>query len=316
MIGPGLAGRDRVGELENMAYDPDALAKLVAKIDRLPALPEVLIELLDMVADEGSSASDLERIIANDPALTARVLSLANSAMFGFSQRVTTVRRAVVAIGFGELKMMALGSGLADFFEAARTPLVMDLHSLWAHAIGVSVTAREIARSTGRLSPGEMQVAGLIHDLGKLALFSHLHQDTEGLIRLIAGGRPYYQAEAELGLEHARLGGLLAEQWRLPTLYRAIIAGHHAPDPAEPDYEAVCLIHLADLTVKSLLKFGVIHESAPLDMGPIFKALDLSASDVLLIAEKVHRLYFPTWEAFESMMNLKVGRGNRNGVVV
>ncbi len=234
----------------------------IFRIERLASIPQVVFQLIDALGDAASDASDLERIIESDQGLASKVLSLANSAFYGFSQQITTVRRAVVAIGFKELRLLALGAGLADLFDPRRVPDRFDGQALWVHCLGVSWIARQLAEAARYPEPGEIQVAGLLHDLGKLVLFTHLEEEAETILDLAAQGVPFHEAERRLGLPHTVIGGMLAAKWGLPEVLISAIRYHHRPLANDPYYSAACLVAVADRLTKAL-GFGLAtsHEN-------------------------------------------------------
>jgi HD-like signal output (HDOD) protein len=110
-------------------------------------MPHVVFQLVDALGDSRTSAADLEEIIESDQALASKVLSLSNSAFYGFSQKISTIQRAVVAIGFSELQLLALGTGLADVFDHKGLPEKFNGEGMWIHSIAVAW----IAKKTGRV---------------------------------------------------------------------------------------------------------------------------------------------------------------------
>ncbi|MEW5724169.1 MAG: HDOD domain-containing protein, partial [Thermodesulfobacteriota bacterium] len=226
-----------------------------------------------------TNAARIEKLIEGDPALASKVLSLANSAYYGLPQRVTTISRAVVIMGFQELQILAVGAGLAEVFELDRSPAGLDGEALWVHCLSVSWLARELAAVSGYPLPAEIMVAGLLHDLGKLVLATHMLDELARLLDLCREGRPYFQAEEQLGLRHTIIGFWLARRWGLPGLHEAVIRDHHLPLDTGPYYLATCLVHLADRLVKDL-GFGLVHEARPADLSPVLRATGLSREQI------------------------------------
>ncbi|MBI4775188.1 MAG: HDOD domain-containing protein [Deltaproteobacteria bacterium] len=259
------------------------IAKSLFRIERLPSIPHVLHQLVEAVGDNRTDAAKLERIIESDQGLASKVLSLANSPFYGFSQRITTIRRAVVALGYKELQLLALGTCLTKVFDPGMTPPQFDAKGLWTHSLSVSWFARELSEKARYDSPGEILVAGLMHDIGKLILSTHLHEDLSRIIEKLDNGEPYYQAEEELGVPHTLLGYMLATKWGLPSIHLLAIRYHHNPFADNYCPFSTSLIALADREVKRL-GFGLIHKSRPIDNDYILKQTRLEEDMVEEVA--------------------------------
>lgn len=258
----------------------------VFQIERLAAMPQVVWRLMDALGDERTDALRLERIIESDPAIVSKILSLANSAYYGLPQKITTVRRAVVIIGFQELQVLALGAGLAEVFDLRKVPLGFDGEALWLHCLAVSWAARELAEAARYPIPGEIMVAGLLHDLGKLILVTHLADEFSQVLRLAGQDTPYFQAEEQLGLNHTIIGYWLAARWGLPEIHSSAIRDHHHPQDTGPYCISTCLVALADQLVKEL-GLGLVQEAPPLDFSTALQAANLSPDRFQAVAESV-----------------------------
>ena len=264
------------------------IAKRLFRIERLSSMPIVLYQLVEAVGDRKTDAAALERIIESDPGLASKVLGLANSAFYGFAQRITTIKRAVIAVGYKELQLLALGSGLTNVFDPAKTPPGFDGQGLWVHSLSVSWFARELSEKACYDSPGEVLVAGLLHDLGKLILSTHLNEELSQIIEKLDNGVPYHEAEEELGIPHALLGYILAKKWALPNIHLSAILYHHNPSADSYCSPSTCMIALADNMVKRL-GFGLVHESRPIDVGYILKQTRLEENMIMEVTEKAKK---------------------------
>ncbi len=245
-----------------MGQEPvlDQVRQRIFRIKRLAGMPHVVWRLMEALSDEDIGIAELSRIIETDQALTSKVLSLANSAYYGFSQQITTVERASVLIGFQELQMMALGAGLSDVFDVSKVPAGFDGEGLWLHCFAVSWLARELALVSDYPTPGEAMIAGLLHDVGKLVLATHMGDEFKKIMYLQAQGMAYRQAEAQLKLYHTNVGYWLAKRWELPELYQEAIRYHHAPSPQLPYYHTTYLVYVANRVAKSL-GYGLVHSA-------------------------------------------------------
>ena len=268
--------------------DPIELRKKIFRINRLSSMPQVVMELLGAVENDLTGARKLERIIESDQALTSRVLGLANSAYYGCCQAITTIQRAVVVIGFDELRLLAIGTGLSDMLDMSKKTSLFTGRELWSHCLAVSWLAKNLAREAGYENPGEVMLSGLLHDVGKLVMLSQMEEESEVLARMMAEGLKYYQAEEALGVKHTTIGFWLTKKWGLPEIHISSIHHHHAPAKDEFHFKTTNLVCLADLLAKEM-HFGLVQESRPLELLEIIQGAELSSDRISLVMTKAGR---------------------------
>jgi putative nucleotidyltransferase with HDIG domain len=235
---------------------PDQLRQ---RISALPALPKAALDALSALRDEETSAEQCAGRIARDPALTARTLQLANSAFYGLAGRVGTVRDAVQMLGRRTLASALTAAVVSDQIREVRCE-GFDFAGFWRHAAGTAIAARAVAREL-HLDEESAFTAGLLHDIGRLALAAYFPQQLAVVLRRArADDLPPYQVEAELmHVDHAELGATIIAQWRLPAALVEAIRHHHAPpsSPRQPDAQApraalADVVHLADAVAHGL----------------------------------------------------------------
>lgn len=251
------------------------LRRRIYNIERLSAMPTIVWQIMKALGDEQTSASNLEKIIEVDPALASKLLSLANSAYYSRGQKITTIGRAIVVIGFLEMQILALGAGLADMFDMTKAPPGFDGEDLWLHCFAVSFLARELAEASGFPNPGEVMIAGLLHDLGKLVLVSHFSEEFFQIIDLESQGEPYYKAETHFNLSHTVIGYLLAKNWHLPEIPTSAIRYHHVLQTQDPNLISTCLVTLADIFAKKM-EIGLVQDSRPSRQDLVMQAAGLT----------------------------------------
>ena len=154
--------------------DPE---RLVGDVATLVSLPEVALRINELVDEPRSSAEDIGRAVQQDAALTARLLRLANSAMFGLSRQVDTVGRAVAVLGTRQVRDLTLGLSATRAFSGIPNDLV-SMGSFWHHSVLCAVAARLTAAQCTRGRPESSFVAGLLHDIGQLVLFNKLPDES------------------------------------------------------------------------------------------------------------------------------------------
>lgn len=219
--------------------------QIVARLKALPALPTVVAELLASFGNEEVDVGRLAEQISHDQALTARLLRVANSSFYGLQSRISTINEAVVVLGFRAVRSMVLAVGVSGVFRADHCP-GFDPQSYIRHCVGVGLVARALAQVTGR-NPELAFTGGILHDIGELVLATCFpEQYAKTLAYREQHDCTLVAAERDiLGLDHAVVGGLLADTWRFPASLHSAVAEHHAPSAATADSLAD-LIHLAD----------------------------------------------------------------------
>jgi len=197
----------------------------------LPTLPSSIERLLEMVGRPDTSAKSLASVISMDQVLTARLLRLANSSYYGFSQKVSTVSLALVMLGFDAAKDIALTTTVMRSFKAHGNDPRFDLSRFWSHAVSVASASRYLSRVLRIGSPGEAFTAGILHDIGQVVLHAY-HPEAFGKVlqRVLEEGAPLLETELEvLGATHPQVGGWLCRRWNLPEAICTSVEFHHAP---------------------------------------------------------------------------------------
>lgn len=266
-----------------MGLSTGQLEKRIAELSSLPALPAVVRNIGKMVEDKSVSASDIGDLISKDQALSARLLRMVNSPIYGFPGRISSVTHAVVLLGFNVVKGLVLGTTVFDTF-AQRAK------GLWEHSLGCAIISRGIAKQRGMADVEEVMVAGLLHDLGK-AVLSFVDKDGFRAACKVAQAKNCHIALAEheiFGVDHARVANWLAREWHLPARLSEPLAYHHRPDLAKHSKDITGLVHLADILTRGM-GYGSPGDMTmpPLDHA-VFQGLGISYEQidrVLLQAE-------------------------------
>lgn len=235
------------------------LDAVMAKAAVLPALPQVVMHILDSLADEASGAEELAECIASDPAVVARLLAAANASAVGHSGRVTSVRQAIMLLGVSRIRTITMATAVIDRFTAVPP---FDAHQLWLHSVGVAVCAEEIARHAG-LGVEEAYTAGLLHDIGQLLMFGvDPFGYSETMRQKVDRDLDIITAERELlGIDHAQVGARLATLWKLPDPVAEAIAGHHGAE--DMDSEMADAVHIAEVLAHALDLGGAASNRVP-----------------------------------------------------
>lgn len=213
---------------------------------KLLSLPEVCLRIQQLADDPEAEMAEFSRLVAQDPALTVRLLRLVNSAYYGFPGRVDTITRAVNLIGIAELRYVTLAMAAMEVFGGFENER-FDLLGFWRHAVYCALTGRFLARRAHILHGERLFIACLLHDVGRLVIFNLLPETAARIERRMQAGEAVCEAErAELGYDHAEVGYELLSLWQLPKELRIAVAMHHLPEVANEARLETCLTHLAN----------------------------------------------------------------------
>ncbi len=236
------------------------LDQVLAQASTMPALPQVVSRILEMLGDDDANVESLSTHIVNDPSVVARLLGAANASALG-AGRIDSVRQAILLLGIKRVREITLATVLIGRFRAAPP---FNAERLWLHSVGVAVCAQDVAHSAN-LDVTAAYTAGLLHDVGQLLLFAY-NPEAYGLVLRLRAERDddIVQIEREiLGLDHAHAGGELARLWKLPEAIADAIAGHHASDQNEPENELADVVHIAEVLSHSLDLGGSADSRVP-----------------------------------------------------
>jgi len=198
---------------------------LINEVITLPSLPSTVSRISDLLNDPNSQLSDVGKIIATDPAIALKTLRLVNSAYYGLATKVTSVEHAVVLLGVKVIKNLVFTATVFDSFKNSADQLLR-------HSVASGMAMQILVESCGNVGNVDKEGAfifGLLHDIGKIIFEEFLPDeflDASQLARKRA--IPLFEAEREIiGVDHAEIGGRLAESWKLPPELISAIAGHH-----------------------------------------------------------------------------------------
>ncbi len=205
-----------------------------------------MTRLREAMEDLESSIGAAVEIITLDPPIAAKVLSVANSAAYGFSQRVHDINLAVSLLGLRETYTIVLSVAVADFVKKLKH---VDYRSFWLDAVCCAAASRIVAKASGRRHLTGVFSAGLLHDIGRAALWEVVPQLSEAINPTLTDLDLIAAEERAIGLSHAEAGFHLAEHWNLPVEIAEPIRFHHAPGKAAVAKEHVAVVALADAMV-------------------------------------------------------------------
>ncbi len=224
------------------------LDSLVDKAQHLLTFSPAAAKALQLLADDTADVERIAREILRDQGLTARVLKIANSPLYGFRARISTVRHAIVVIGLRQTKSLLFMAAASNALSTDLPGYRLEAGEVFAHALAVGTLAKQLAERSAHPNPEESMIAGLLHDIGKLALNALVENAGREIEELVAiDGVPLMLAERmAVGADHTQVGQRIAERWNLPASLAAAIRFHHEPHLDESSSPDTPVVHVAN----------------------------------------------------------------------
>lgn len=225
------------------------LENVLSKVNDLPALPYVVVRVMELTEDQNATPQDINSALNQDQSMTAKVLKLANSAFYGFPRRISTVTDATIFLGFKTVRSIVLAAAVSEMLSKEVEGYAMDRGELWRHSQSVAIISRAIAKKVKFPLIDIAYTAGLLHDIGKVVLNSFMSQQYKEVLKAVEEeDLPFMAAEEQvLGFTHANVGARIAEKWNLPGELVEAIAYHHEPAFATINPKLTAIVHIADV---------------------------------------------------------------------
>jgi HD-like signal output (HDOD) protein len=277
---------------QNRNVNGDLLTRLNKKKISLPEIPSIVAELNEVIANPLSLAEDIANVVNKSPSLTATLLKIVNSALYGCPSKIEKVSQAVTLIGTKEIYGLALGISVISIFKLIPKEII-NMYDFLRHSIGCGIIARILAAHKNLPQTEQLFVSGLLHDLGRVLLYIYFPEDSLNIFNSCRkSDRLLYQEETEyLGCDHTHIVKHLMQHWKLPLALESNVSYHHQPSQAQNPVPAT-ILHLADIMVNGL-GMGTSGERfvPPLD-HKAWEDLDLSISCFeIAVKQAVHQFY-------------------------
>lgn len=194
----------------------------------LPSLPHVVAELMQATLSDNSSIGDIAKIIQKDPSLTGHVLKVVNSAFYGLSRKITSPDQAIIVLGLRAVQNISLTASVFRTFHTTKSNGVFSMEQFWWHSVVCTLTIKHLSAKLGFSNDDEAFVAGLLHDIGKLVLYTNYPADYEAIIKQCRHGEDLSDLEESFfGVNHADVGGWLLESWKIQPFLIDAVRYHH-----------------------------------------------------------------------------------------
>lgn len=226
----------------------------IREISHIATLPEITLKIVALVEDPKSTAQDLHKVIANDPALCARILKVVNSSFYGLPGQIGSINRAIVMLGLNAVKNIAIAASLAKLFRGGDLTPSFSAKSLWMHSVVTAASCKMLADRMGFAVSDEAFLCGLIHDIG---IMVEMQCDRNKLIEVIQRTGPdktgvpandMLEAEdAVFGANHQLFGAGLCAKWKFPANFANVTGYHHRPMELANDLRTLpCIVYVGD----------------------------------------------------------------------
>lgn len=250
---------------------------VLSQVYNLPSIPVVMLEVNKLLDNPMTSAAELGKVISKDQGMVTKILTVANSPLYGLPRRVSTIDFAIIILGFDHIKNIVIALSMIEAFKN-KSDKNLDHKKYWIHSFLTATAAKRIADDLGYHVTGEAFTAGLLHDLGIPVIHKYLHTDFIKICELVEKqGFSYQDAQQEiLALSHSEIGYHLACKWNLPLSLSDVILNHHSPGNSDQNKMLSAIVHIADyMTFKLEVGNFIWDDNYELDPA-VFKILNIS----------------------------------------
>ncbi|MEW6665800.1 MAG: HDOD domain-containing protein [Thermodesulfobacteriota bacterium] len=263
-------------------------------LERVRPIPQIAIKTLQMVRDSTHSFQEIAAEIRQDQVLSAKVIRLCRSALFGMKTGVNSIDRALVILGEKRFLQLVVSASVEEFYPLNGNGYSLCKGGLYKHALGMAVVSEALANFTGKAHSDVAYTAGLLHDIGKVVLDQFIARAFALFYRRTQmEGLNATEAETEIfGVTHNEVGGRLAERWALPEILTDVILHHHHPEQAEVHPDLVHIIYLADLIMSRFMAGQEIERLNTDSLGERLRTLGLTARQFPVILDGIPRMVF------------------------
>jgi len=243
---------------------------IVAQTKTLFSLPDVAIQINDLLGRPETTNQDLADVISLDPALAAQLLKLVNSAYFGLSSKIETISQAITLVGHKELESLVIATSAVSTFKDIPEHLV-DMETFWFHSVTTGIVCRMIGQMRNIHGKEQLFLSGLLHKVGKLIFYSQYPLESLRILQYIDEGEGAMATaeQKEFGFTHAELAGALFKNWKLPDIYQETITHYLYPSKTAEPSDAMAALHVAS-NLANVIEPGVKKRRSTDKVVPAF----------------------------------------------
>ncbi len=235
---------------------PAKVQSIIESVDQLRPMPSSVTRILKEIDYPQTGAATIAEYVGLDQALAALVLQVANSAVLGYRRNCASIKEAVMRIGFKRLKSTLMLTGAAPGIQKSLIGYRLGAGELWNHSLATALVSEKLARELEYFDPEEAYVAGLLHDIGKLLLDQYVLSDYTQIVDYMNQYKlSLWEVEEKLiGIDHARVGGLMARKWDYPKVLVDAIRYHHTPGELNSNSRLPAIVNLANSIAGSVIQ--------------------------------------------------------------
>lgn len=265
----------------------DKIKRIMAQVKSFPGMPVTAAKLLKMLDNPDSTAAEIEEVLRYDAGLTANILKLTNSAYFGIPSKVSSVRQAIMMLGWKRLLQLVMTMCMSTVMKKPIVGYDLPQGALWRHSVAVSVAAEAVVKALKIPEAEEVFTAALLHDVGKLVLGGFVKNDMDQIKAMVAKGIAFEVAEyMVIGTDHAEIGANILKKWDFPQDLVNAVNWHHDPETCENHCTLSDIVHIAN-TVGLRIGFGRDTEGARIEPSPsVTDRLGLEPVDIEVLVEQ------------------------------
>ena len=228
---------------------------IVNSMTNLATLPTIYQEVDKVVSDPNSDANQLGKVINTDQVITAQILKLVNSALYGFPGKIETVGRAITIIGFKQTKDLVLAASVINSYKDSPASEFIDMMGFWRYSIASAIFARKLADFCRMANSEALFTAGLVHDLGRVVLLENYK--TLPVLDTFKNSREnqtllYKEEKALIGCDHCEIAEVLFKKWNLPKMLQEAIRQHHSPTMSLAFPKETFIVHASEFLAQAL----------------------------------------------------------------
>jgi HD-like signal output (HDOD) protein len=223
--------------------------KILQKVKELQPIPTMVHKVLSLAADPDCSIADLIKLVQHDPAITANLLRICNSAHMGLAMKIDSVQQAVTILGLQRVVELVLSQNLTAHLTKAQKGYQMEKGDLWKQSVAAAMVARTLAERRDIYALPAVYTAALLKDIGKVILHEYVADRLDKIQHKVnEEGASFLDAEkACIGMDHATLGGIMAKEWNFSPHMVFMIENHHLSNPEARNDPATATLYLADM---------------------------------------------------------------------
>ncbi len=257
--------------------------KILRALDNLPPMPKVVSEALEVLADPDSTIDDISKIIETDQSMVSNVLRMVNSAYYSIPSKIASIQQACVLLGIRILKEIIIMAGVSRLLEKNLKGYGFASGGLWKHSVASALCSKFISENESPDRKNDAYIAGLIHDVGKIALDPYvLERMDEFKAFLEDETKDFIEAEKIiLGFDHAEIASEICMKWKFPENIAFAILHHHHPSLSQGD-KLSYIVHLSDYISKSC-GFGFSQNPTDYFEEGVLEFLSLKEEDIRII---------------------------------